>query len=189
MFLYHGIDNFSADNIINAGIDLKCGDESVDNAQGFYMTPNFEFALKRAEMMTKRCSQFYKKESLAPVVLEIELDLPENTDTVSIKNFDKTDFEWIEFVVLNRLGNRFLREHNILSANHNLDFKYDIVIDETADSEIGEIVSKIRYAGKDIDINPYIEKVNTASNKIWGRQISVHSKKAIDMCIKSINIK
>lgn len=40
MIVYHGTDSYSAQNIMEAGIDLARGEESVDNARGFYTTPS-----------------------------------------------------------------------------------------------------------------------------------------------------
>lgn len=75
MVVYHGTDSYSALNIIEKGIDLKYGEKSVDNAQGFYTTPNKEFAIRRAKMMTDFAKKICKDEDreLKPSVLRIEI--------------------------------------------------------------------------------------------------------------------
>lgn len=189
MIVYHGTDSYSAQNIIENGIELKYGEESVDNAQGFYTTPNREFAVRRAQMVTEKAIKFCRDDSLKPTILQIEID-ESAFDNLSVRKFDGCTYEWKEFVFYNRMGKRFLRTQQITSANHNLDHKYDIVIDETADSGVAEIVSSNRYKHTRNDINweSKISKIQKSTNECWGEQMSFHSQRAVRLCIKSMQI-
>lgn len=189
MIVYHGTDSSSAQNIVQNGIDLTYGDESVDNAQGFYTTPSKEFASRRAQVMTDAAKKFRKKDDLKPVVLEIDVN-ESAFEKLSIKKFSGETFQWKEFVLYNRLGKRFLRDQGIISSNHNLDMKYDVVIDETADAGIGSIVSNIRYkeTRHNGDLKAVIEKIGKSDEACWDMQVSFHSYRAIESCIKSIKI-
>lgn len=186
MIIYHGTDSTSAKNIIETGIDLKYGDESVDNAQGFYMTPNYEFAAQRARTTTASHNKFHQ-DNARPCVLVIDFELPDS-NVLSIKEFPSCCYEWQEFVLFNRLGKRFLRKWKINSDNHNLDFKYDVVIDETADSQIGSAVSSIRYGNPHLVLEDTIKKVAVSNRPNWDKQISIHSNKAVKICVRSMKI-
>lgn len=109
MIVYHGTDSDSAWHIINDGIDLFVGDDSVDNGRGFYTTPSREFASRRAKM-------------------------------------------------------------------------------RTADAGVGGVVSRIRYkeTRSNMDIKSVIDQIEKSDNRIWGRQVSFHSKRALKLCIQSI---
>lgn len=87
MKLYHGTDLFSAEQILQKGIDITAGRKGLDFGTGFYVTPRLTQAI------------IWAKGSLAPCVLSMELD----EDGLLIKGFDNPNREWAEFVVRNRL--------------------------------------------------------------------------------------
>lgn len=185
MIVYHGTDKLSAQNIINNGIDVTCGDESVDNGKGFYMTPNFEFALQRAKTAARRKSKF-NETTVYPAVLKIELDI-NAVENISVKEFKDCSFEWKEFIFYNRIGMRFINKWGIETDNHNLDCKYDVVIDETADNDVTSIITKFRYK-KDISrLREEISKIKKSNSVHWDKQISIHSEESL-ACISSIEI-
>lgn len=186
MVVYHGTDSSSADNILKNGIDVKYGEDSVDNGKGFYMTPSFEFAFQRAETTTLRHKSFHN-DDVKPVVLKIELDLPDENSDIKVKQFNQCTYEWKEFIFFNRIGMRFINKWKIETDNHNLDFKYDIVIDETADNEINTIISNMRYAKDISNMKKEIGNIQISSKSYWDKQISVHTQKACS-CISSIEI-
>ena len=101
MIVYHGTDSYSAQNIMEAGIDLARGEESVDNARGFYTTPSREFALRRARMTTAAVGKFRKDATLRPAVLEIEID-GDALKKLNVLEFTGTTYQWKEFVFYNR---------------------------------------------------------------------------------------
>ncbi len=185
MIVYHGTDSYSAQNIMEAGIDLARGEESVDNARGFYTTPSREFALRRARMTTAAVGKFRKDATLRPAVLEIEID-GDVLKKLNVLEFTGTTYQWKEFVFYNRAGKRFLRSQGIVSSNHNLDLVYDVVIDETADAGVGGLVSNFRYKETrgGIDLRTAINKVQRSNSSTWGRQMSFHTSRAVKMCIK-----
>lgn len=187
MIVYHGTDSDSAQHIIEDGIDLFVGDDSVDNGRGFYTTPSRAFASRRAKMRTSSVQKFRQNEKLRPVTLQIEID-ESKFNELRVKEFYGCTYEWKEFVLYNRLGNVFLNNQGIVSINHNLDSKYDVVIDETADAGVGGVVSRIRYkeTRSNMDINSVIDQIEKSNNRVWGRQVSFHSKRALKLCIQSI---
>lgn len=184
MIVYHGTDSHSAQNIIENGIDFSYGDESVDNALGFYTTPSKEFAVRRAKMTTARAKMFQGDNELKPVILQIEIDETQ-FQFLNVKELDGCPYEWKEFVFFNRAGKRFMSSQGIFSTNHNLDFKYDVVIDETADAGVGKIVSGARYKDTRSDIGVAIKKIKKSNNIFWGKQISFHTYHALKQCIVS----
>lgn len=88
------------------------------------------------------------------------------------------------------MGAKFLKRQKIMSTNHNLDMKYDVVIDGTAGAEIGQLVSRARYkeTRKEQKFETIISKINKSSNPVWDKQISFHSSASIQKCIKSMEI-
>lgn len=185
MIVFHGTDSISAQNIINNGIDINYGETSVDNGKGFYMTPSYEFALKRAETVALRKSKF-NNITVTPTVLKIEFDI-DAVEDISLKEFETCSFDWKEFIFNNRIGIRFINKWGIKTDNHNLDYKYDVVINETADNDVTSIISKIRY-GKDISqLKNEIGKIEKSNSTYWDKQISIHSPKGC-ACVKSIEI-
>lgn len=188
MIVYHGTDSDSAQNILKDGINLKCGNPSVDNGQGFYTTPSKLFALRRAKIMTLKVCGFRSERESIPVVLEIAID-ETAFDALNVLEIPDCTDQWKEFVLYNRLGKRFLRDQKIESTNHNLDFKFDLVMDETADAGVGDIVSEIRYqeTRRKYDLQAAINKIHKSNSKVWGKQISFHTKRALQ-CIKSIKV-
>lgn len=189
MRVYHGTDSGSARSIRERGIDLTFGDESVDNAQGFYTTPSRAFAERRARTMTESARKFRGDDTLKPAILQIDIDESAFQD-LCVKEFDGCTREWQEFILYNRMGTRFLRDQGITSDNHNLDFKYDVVIDETADAGIGGIVSRLRYKDTRAGVNlkAEISRIQKSDDPLWGRQLSLHSARAVKQCIRSMEI-
>ena len=187
MILYHGTDNISAESIIKNGIDLKFGKKYVDNGPGFYLTPNLEFAVRRAQMTADMLKQFRSAQKIYPAVLEIEFELPKNDHNIIIKEFVGSGYDWKEFVFYNRAGYGFIQGNNIDTNNHNLDCKYDIVIDETADAGISNIVSEAKKKENIEFLEAYIDLVEKSTKEYWGKQISLHSDRACSY-INSIKI-
>lgn len=184
MVVYHGTDNVSAENILKNGVDLLCGDDSVDNAKGFYTTPNKAFALKRAISTACRRSSF-NETKFYPVVLRIEIDFSK-ANSINIKKFSDCNYEWKEFVFYNRMGNNFLIDNKISTQNHNLDFKYDIVINETADNNISSIIMKTNLIGAKSDLKDVISRIGKSNKPYWDKQLSIHTEKGCQ-CIVSIS--
>lgn len=187
MLVYHGTDSISARNILENGIDLTRGNKSVDNAKGFYTTPNRTFAMQRARTAAVRVSGFHTDEVVEPVVLEIELDM-DAAASLRVQEFKGCTYAWKEFVFYNRLGWGFLRKWQIESENHDLDKKYDIVIDETADAGVNDLISDSRYRNDISDFKLVINQIEKSHRPDWDKQISLHTKRAVRRCIVSVRI-
>lgn len=145
MLLYHGTDNGSAENIITCGVDFNKCDRFTDNARGFYLSKNKEFAKERARTMTFSPDK--------PVVIEMYFDEEEAKKNLNIRNFEHTTDDWKFFVAFNRTGLDKFDLMNSFFPNklHNLDFKYDVVIDIPADAGISSITDKIDLILDDVN--------------------------------------
>ena len=104
---------------------------------------------------------------------------------MSIKEFEDCSYEWKEFIFFNRIGIRFITKWNLKTNNHNLDAKYDIVINETADSDVAAIISKFRYEKNISALTEEISKIEKSNSIYWDKQISIHTQRACS-CISSI---
>lgn len=166
MLLYHGTDNFSAENIITYGVDFNKCDRFTDNARGFYLSKNKGFAEERARTMTFAP---YK-----PVVIEMYFDEEKAKEKLNVRNFENITDDWRFFVAFNRIGLEKYDLMNIFFPNklHNLDYKYDVVIDIPADAGISSITDKIDLI---------LDNVNN-----FEHSIKVHKKDILEL-INSIN--
>ncbi len=188
LYIYHGTDLISANAIVNNGIDFKKSMKSTDNGIGFYTTPSFEFAKNRAIMMSKQRS--FAGETVLPAVVKMTFNDNAQYDDYSVKTFDGTNNEWKYFVAANRLGVKKVKKLSEIFAQYdnNLDLKYDIVKDETADSEIGMIINRIKFSSlSNEDIVSLIESVDIGRVSVWANQISFHTKRSID-CLSQFEI-
>lgn len=183
MKVYHGTDSRSAQDIIQSGIKLYLGAKYTDNAQGFYVTESKEFAVRRANMVATRARKKYNSTQIKPAVIEMEINL-EAMAELNVKIFGKEDEgEWKEFVFKNRLGQEELDKRQISNTNHNLDMKYDIVMDETADARVSTLVEQFRtsYARGDNDFQRMACQIDISPNAVWAKQISFHSENALKL--------
>lgn len=185
MLLYHGTDNLSAKNIITYGVDFKKCDRFTDNARGFYLSKNKEFAEKRARTMT-----FAPRK---PVVIEMYFDEEKAKKNLNIRHFDNITDEWRIFVAINRTG---LEKFNIMNSFfpdqlHNLDYKYDVVVDIPADAGISAITDKIDLILDDVnnsrktfeeyrrDILELINSINEGNVNPEAKQYSFHTIRSL----------
>ncbi len=185
MFLYHGTDNLSAENIINVGIDFEKCDLFSDNARGFYLSIDREFAKVRAGTMT-----FKPKK---PVVIEMYFDEKSAEKELNILRFDDVTDEWRFFVAFNRVGIEGYELMNAYFPNmkNNLGRCYDLVVDIPADAGISGITDRIDEllvsAGKgeistDIsrtEILQNIKLINLGNVNSWSKQYSFHTMRSL----------
>lgn len=116
MKLYHG------SNIIIDNIDLSMGKCGKDFGRGFYLSDNYEQALKMAKVTAFRSGKG------EPMVTEFLFDdsiLKKNID-INIKIFSEYNKEWAEFILENRRNSTTSQVHN-----------HDIVIGPIADDTVG----------------------------------------------------
>lgn len=172
--LYHGTDYESAMNICMYGIDLTKSNKNLDFGSGFYTTPDYSTAEKRALLKARgRYEKAY--------IVSLEVD-----DTYwakyNVKIFDESDINWGKFILYNRLGLKFLEQNGI--KEHNLDNKYDIVIGDIADGKVSNIAYEVRNGETKIN-NVNFSDFLRDDGKSYGNQVSFHSKASLS-CILSI---
>lgn len=190
--VYHGTDDGSAELILQ-GIDLNKCNEFTDNAKGFYVTTNRDFALNRAEAVCKKLNIDVNEDTKKlPVVVSFDFDESLATRKFACKSFSNPNTEWKYFVFINRLGtNAYKKYQEIFKIkDNNLDFKYDIVFDPTADSGIAHIVDSYRYSNSKKTkqkLEQDIDNIDIGKKDVWDNQISFHSDKAL-VCLKNAEI-
>lgn len=185
MLLFHGTDNFSAENIIKSGVNFEICDQYTDNGRGFYLTNNKAFAEVRASVMTLPPQK--------PVVVEIFFDENRAKEELNILRFDETTDDWRFFVAFNRTG---LEHYSIMSSYfpqkiNNLNHSYDIVIDYPADSGISSITDIIdelldKAKGEPEPLKVYrnklirqIKRINEGNNDLLYKQYSFHTMRSL----------
>ena len=188
--MYHGTDNLSAINILNNGIALSKCNSSTDNYKGFYTTQSFDFAQKRAKQIVIK-KQINNKQ-IKPVVIKFEFSENKLDSSFCIKKFTSVCDEWKYFVVINRIGKNVFNKYKSIfeSFDHNLDTKYDLVYDPTADAGIADIVGEIKYSIKKINwvnLTKKIQRVNIGNDTFWDNQISFHTNKSLNL-LKAVEI-
>lgn len=185
MLLYHGTDNLAAKNITTCGIDFDKCDRFTDNARGFYLSKDKEFAKERARTMTFAP---YK-----PVVIEMYFNEEKARKNLSIKTFDRITDDWKFFVAFNRTGFEKFKLMNSFFPNklHNLDYKYDVVIDIPADARISLITDKIDRILDDVnnlrkplkayrrDVLELIYSINEGNVDLDAKQYSFHTARSL----------
>lgn len=186
MFLYHGTDNLSAENIINFGVDFKKCDCFTDNARGFYLTSNKKFAEVRASVMTFSPQR--------PVVIEMYFDEESARKKLNILQFDDVSDDWRFFVAFNRAGLEHYELMNLYFPQkiNNLTYRYDLVIDIPADAKISRITDRIDSLLDDVDkgqappeafrneILKNIKSINAGDIDLQSKQYSFHTAQSLN---------
>lgn len=196
--VYHGTTLTSAEAILKDGIRLDKGDPHTDNGQGFYTTENKAFAEARAKQAAKKeLNQLKKKypnsrwgfrrmmalqKKVKPAVIKLILLIDD--PGLSVKKFNGCSEEWQRFIFANRISDKKFAEWEINTFPHNRDQKYDVVIDETADTGVSSLISQAEFYSDGTDLDDYTSQIGIPSTTEWGTQISFHTQKALDTCIK-----
>lgn len=92
MRVYHGTINYSANNIINNGINLSKSKLSLDFGKGFYTTTDIEFAESTAINKTKKTNMYKGDNYCEPCVLEFEYN-NSNTNSLNILSFNEVSLD------------------------------------------------------------------------------------------------
>lgn len=171
---YHGTNESSAVGICSDGIDFSKSRKELDNGIGFYITDDKSKALSRADMQTKRFNRVHKCEE-SPAIVEICID-EEKFSCLNIKNFEYCNDDWMRFVIANRLSPEYLSSHEELE--HNLDCRYDAVVDSIADSNVSELASHVNDGTLSID-DITVDMLLTEDGRTLGLQLSLHTEEAI----------
>lgn len=126
MRLYHGTNQFFEK------IDLRKSKPNKDFGKGFYLSDDYEQALKMAQIKVEQQQQG------SPVVLAFDVD-EEAMRKLRLLRFDDYSEQWAEFVLANR-------KSSISQPVHD----YDIVIGPIADDRVG--VQLWKYENQLIDL-------------------------------------
>ncbi len=134
MLLYHG------SNVQISKIDLSKSKPNKDFGSGFYLSDNFEQAMKMAE---------FKSEVFGgiPTVMEYEFDESMTVNsTLKILKFSEYSKEWADFVFKNRTAD-----------SSEIKNEYDIVIGPIANDKVGAQIR--RFIEKDIDFDTFLRRI------------------------------
>ena len=178
MKVYHGTSLRSAIDIHNKGIDLSKSNEYLDFGRGFYVTPDIEMAKNMAYRVAEREQQLGNK---FPAVLCFEYE--ENPE-LNYKKFELEDVEWAKFILANRVTDEIADALGL--PDNNRDSKYDIVIGGTADGNVANIASALRY--RRIELKDYKLELSDffkEGGSSYGTQIVFCTEKSLT-CIKYI---
>lgn len=159
MILYHGT------NLCIDKIDLSVCRPNKDFGKGFYLTTLED----QAQKMAKRVSAIYGGRPIVNVYQFDEINL--QNPLLNIRFFDKPSIEWALFVTNNR--------NRILSGEHNVDLRYDIVVGPVADDDLSLLFRQ--FTGGLIDEAAL--KKGMEFRKLTD-QYSFHTKKAIEFLTK-----
>ena len=162
--VYHGTTSL----IIN--IDVSLGKPYKDFGRGFYVTKSKEHA-KTLALRNKRIEIERFGRLCEAYIYTYEIDISKLSD-FSIKKFNNADFEWLQFVILNRKTRD--RSHN-----------YDIVIGPTANDDTMVVINAYLDAlygeiGEEAALNTLLN--NIMSDKLPG-QIYFSNNRAANMLI------
>lgn len=158
--LYHGTnESFDAP-------DPNRGRRGTDFGQGFYLTPDFDSAVKIAGLAVVRAGVGRK------VVMRYNFD-EDKAEVLGLNRlrFPSLDEEWMSFVIANRTGDR-------TASDHNIDRLYDVVDGLVADDKIVTLLRRYQVGELTQD-----DILKILQQRPWRTvQYSFHSRKAI-MCL------
>ena len=168
---YHGTDLRSAKKIFKSqNIDVTRGSKSVDFGQGFYVTDDYERAVKWA----KRKAVLRNG---TPAIVTIIFD--EEAAQPYIKHFDD-DLQWGRFVINNRNGYEYINE--IEFKDNNLDSRYHITCGRIADIDTIGISKEFKKSKK------MLMSIEKLLNTDYPLQYAFHTDFAVSF-IKKITYK
>lgn len=159
MILYHGT------NLCIDKIELSVCRPNKDFGKGFYLTTIQNQAIK----MAMRVSSIYGGEPIVNSYFFDEKNL--KNPKLNIRVFDKPSVEWALFVTNNR--------NKILSGEHNIDSKYDIVVGPVADDDLSLLFRQFT--------NGFIDETALKKGMEFRKltdQYSFHTDKAIEFLTK-----
>lgn len=178
MVVYHGTSLSSAVNIHDNGIDLSKSNMYLDFGRGFYVTPDIEMAKNMAYRVSARNPQ---AKNVFPAIVCFEYE--ENSD-LNYRKFDSEDTEWAKFIMANRVTDEIAEKLGLQDSNRK--FKYDVIIGGTADGNVANIASALRYGKKDLtDFQLELADFLKEDGKSYGTQIVFCTEKSLS-CIKYI---
>ncbi len=133
MKLYHGT------NQVFDVIDLQKSKPNKDFGKGFYLSADYEQALKIAHIKVEQQQQG------SPLVMEFDVD-EEAMNALRLLRFDDYSEKWAEFILANRNSSTGRPVHD-----------YDIVIGPIADDRVG--LQLWKYENQLIDLPTLVGKL------------------------------
>lgn len=177
MVLYHGTIGKYAKDIAQNGILLSKSKRYLDFGPGFYLTPEYPFALKTAIHRANSYNKFNKGHHESPAILKFDLD-EAMLNILNTKQFTYSNSEWYKYVIHNRCKREFLDGNHI--TTHNQDQRYDLSIGPTADGEIALVAKEYQEGKCCIDL-----QTMRRFGASMGTQYVLHTKKSLS-CITLI---
>lgn len=134
MILYHG------SNVEIVQIDLGKSRPNKDFGKGFYLSADYQQAMRMAQFKTKI-------EGGKPYVTKYEFDNSVMTSgELRIKTFEAYTEEWAQFIFLNRNNRSSIQQHN-----------YDIIYGPIANDYVG--AQMMKYEEGDITLAELLENL------------------------------
>ncbi|HHY72039.1 MAG TPA: DUF3990 domain-containing protein [Bacillus bacterium] len=180
--VYHGTVSEHFHSLKN-GIDLSKSNPNTDFGRGFYVTLNFEQAMKFAEVKTgvynneirqiRQNNPHIERAFAVPLVIAYNLD-DHKLSKLTGEYFTHVSDKWAEFIYNNRIG-----ANKVKSDYHNWNQMFDYVYGDVADTNLFPTIKKyslglISWEEFKKGIQPYRftkEKYN---------QVSLHTAEAIN---------
>ena len=160
--LYHGTDIDSAKDICSAqSIDVSRGAKHTDFGQGFYLTDDFDRALKWAKHKASVRGK-------APAVVTAEVDL--EAAKPLIESFDD-DIRWGRFIINNRNGMKYIKR--VSFQDNNLDARYPITYGRISDIDVLDVAKELNKSGM------MLSSLNRILNKKYSMQYAFHTDEAV----------
>lgn len=164
---YHGTDIDSAKEICKTQtVDVKRGSPRTDFGQGFYVTPDYNRAVKWA------CRKAGSRRNKAAVVTVI---FDEDSAKPIIEYF-LDDLRWGRFVINNRNGMQYIRK--VAFQENNLDARYHITCGRIADLDVTDVADELNKSGK------MLMSLEEILNKNYPLQYAFHTKEATEFIKK-----
>ena len=159
--LYHGTDIDSARDICDAQeVDVTRGSKHTDFGQGFYVTDDYDRAVKWA-----RHKASVRGKNAAVVTVSVDLDSARDL----IESFDD-DIRWGRFIINNRNGMKYIK--NVSFQDNNLDARYPITYGRISDIDVRDVAKELNESGK------MLSSLDRILNKSYSMQYAFHTKEA-----------
>ena len=133
--VYHGTDDKSAKKICN-GINVEAGSKGTDFGLGFYVTEDYDSAVKWAYHKS-----YVRHGKPAVVVAYFDVE----TASPLIEKFED-DLRWGRFVINNRNGMEYIKR--VAFKDNNLDARYPITYGRIADLGVMDIAEQLNASGE-----------------------------------------
>jgi hypothetical protein len=159
--LYHGTDVDSAKYICQK-IDVKLGAKNTDFGQGFYLTNDYNRAIRWA----------YRKSGLRCKKAAVVTAIFDEKEAEHVIEYFNDELRWGRFVINNRNGIEYIS--NVPFQDNNLDSRYQITCGRIADIEVVSIADELKQSGQ------MLMSIEGILNKGYPIQYAFHTDKAVE---------